>query len=92
MIYFGNIEILIYNSNSLKDKRQVIKSIIGRIKSRYNVSISEIEYHDKWNRSCIGVVTISNSNELSENTINKVVNFIDNDPRIEIINYNMEIL
>lgn len=92
MICFGDIEIIIYHSNSLKDKRQVLKSILERIKARYNVSISETKYHEKWNRSCIGVVTISNSKEISESTINKIISFIDNDSRVEIINYDVEII
>ncbi len=86
-----DIEIIIYEVNSLKEKRHVLKSIIERIKSRYNVSIAEIEYQDKWNRSVIAAVVVSNSKKHAENTINKVIGFIDNDPRAEITNYNVEV-
>ena len=40
------IKLIIYESNSLKDKRHVIKSIIGKIQSRFNVSIAEIDLND----------------------------------------------
>ena len=42
------INLMIYESHSLKDKRQIIKSIIGRLQSRFNVSIAEVDYNDNW--------------------------------------------
>lgn len=86
------IELFIFESNSLKDKRQVIKSLIQRIKSRFNVSISEIDYLDLWNRSLIGVAVVSNSKTICESSIDKIISFIDNDERVEITNYLIEVL
>ena len=48
------VKLKIYESNSLKDKRHVVKSIIGRIQSRFNVSIAEIDENDNWQISIIG--------------------------------------
>lgn len=86
------IELIIYESNSLKEKRHVIKSIIERIKSRFNVSAAEVDHHELWNRSVIGVAVVSNSKALCESALLKVVDFIDNDERVEIINHFMEVL
>lgn len=85
------IEMLIYGSNSLKEKRHVIKSIIERIKSRFNASVAEVDYMDLWNRSVIGVSVVSNSKTLCESSIAKIIDFIDNDERVEIINHIMEV-
>ena len=85
------IEILIYESNSLKEKRRVIKSIIERLKSKFNVSVAEIAYNDLWNRSLIGLALVSNSKSLCEASISRIIQFIDNDERLEIISYNKEI-
>lgn len=85
------IEMLIYESNSLKEKRHVIKSIIERIKSRFNASVAEVDYMDLWNRSVIGVSVVSNSKTLCESSIAKIIDFIDNDERVEIINHIMEV-
>lgn len=85
------IEMLIYESNSLKEKRHVLKSIIERIKVRFNVSVAEVDYNDLWNKSMIGVAVVSNNKKMCESSISKVIDFIDNDERVEIINYIKEI-
>lgn len=86
------IELIIFESNSLKEKRHVIKSIIERIKSRFNVSIAEVDHHELWNRAVIGVAVVSNSKSLCESALSKVIDFIDNDERVEIINFFSEVL
>lgn len=85
------IELIIYEANSLKEKRHVIKSIIERIKSRFNASVAEVDYNDLWNRSAIGIAVVSNKKVLCESMIIKIVDFIDNDERVEIINHYMEV-
>ncbi|MEK7274861.1 MAG: DUF503 domain-containing protein, partial [Candidatus Desantisbacteria bacterium] len=42
------IEFYIPQSHSLKDKRRVLKSIIARIRNKFNVSVSEIDFHELW--------------------------------------------
>ena len=85
------IELIIYEANSLKEKRHVIKSLIERIKSRFNASVAEVDYNDLWNRSLIGISVVSNKKALCESMILKIINFIDNDERVEIINHYMEV-
>lgn len=86
------IELFIYETNSLKEKRQVIKSILERIKSRYNVSIAEVGFQDLWQRSLIGFSCVSNSKRQVNSVIDKVINFILEDSRVEIVNKNLELL
>lgn len=85
------IELIIYEANSLKEKRHVIKSIIERIKTRFNASAAEVGYNDLWNRSIIGVAVVSNKKVLCESMISKIIDFIDNDERVEIINRYVEV-
>ncbi|MDD4088319.1 MAG: DUF503 domain-containing protein [Tissierellia bacterium] len=79
------IEILIYSSNSLKEKRHVIKSIIERIKSKFNASVAEVGFNELWNRSLIGIAVVSNNRSLCDASISKIVKFIDYDERVEIL-------
>lgn len=85
------IELIIYEANSLKEKRHVIKSIIERIQTRFNASAAEVGYNDLWNRSIIGVAVVSNKKVLCESMISKIIDFIDNDDRVEIINRYVEV-
>ena len=85
-------EIFIFNANSLKSKRSVVKSIIEKSKNRFNISIAEVGENDKWQKSIIAFSTISNDQNIVEETIEKVINFFDSYSEIEIININREIL
>ncbi|MBS6534451.1 MULTISPECIES: DUF503 domain-containing protein [Peptoniphilus] len=85
-------EIYIFNANSLKSKRSVVKSIIEKSKNRFNISIAEVGENDKWQKSIIAFSTISNDQRLVEETIEKVINFFDSYSEIEIINIKREIL
>lgn len=53
------LEIHILDAQSLKDKRQVLRSLKDRLRAHYNVAVAELEHQDTWQRSRIGVVTIS---------------------------------
>lgn len=83
---------MLYECNSLKEKRQVIRSLVGRIKSRFNVSIAEVELLDLWNKSVIGFAYVANDTGHVNEALSKVINFIDNDHRVEIIEKYIEIL
>lgn len=86
------VELLIFETNSLKEKRRVIKSIIGKIQSRFNVSIAEIDLNDTWRRSIIGFSCVTNDTKHADEIISKVINFIDGDSRVEIINHKIELM
>lgn len=85
------LEVFIFETNSLKEKRQVVKSLIGRLGSRFNISIAEVDDLDTWNRSVIGFSLVGNEKHFIESSISKVINFVDNDERLEIINEKIEI-
>jgi uncharacterized protein YlxP (DUF503 family) len=53
------LEIHILDAQSLKDKRQVIRSLKDRLRSHFNVAVAELAHQDTWQRSRVGVVSIS---------------------------------
>jgi uncharacterized protein YlxP (DUF503 family) len=53
------LEIHIPDARSLKDKRQVLRSLKDRLRAHFNVAVSELEHQDLWQRSRVGVVSIS---------------------------------
>lgn len=85
------VKLRIYGAKSLKEKRHIVKSIIGKLKSRFNISIAETDLNDLWQSSIIGFACVSNKTAHVNEVISKVVRFIEGDTRVEIIDYNMEI-
>ena len=87
-----SLKLMIYEVHSLKEKRQVIKSIIGRLQSRYNISIAETDLNDSWQTGMIGFACVTNERKHADEIITKVINFIDEDSRVEILDTYIEFL
>lgn len=66
---------------SLKQKRSIVKSVIGRIKSRYNVSVSEVDRHDNKNYAVIGMAVVSNDTGFIDKQLDTIISFMQNDGR-----------
>ncbi len=84
------LDIYIPESNSLKDKRRVLKSLINRCRQKFNVSISELEDIDKIRHTVIGIATVTNSNSYADEILDKCLNLIENEYSVEIINIERE--
>ncbi len=57
----GRFELFIPSARSLKDKRQVLRSVIQTVRNKFNVSIAEVEYQDLWQRAAVGVTCVAGS-------------------------------
>ena len=57
------LELRLEQSHSLKDKRQVVLSLKTRLRERFNVAVSEIDFQDTWQRSMIAAVTVASARE-----------------------------
>lgn len=77
MILYAEVECMIYEVNSLKDKRSIVKRIMHKIKHDSNVAVSELMYHDLWNRIRLGIVTLSNERTHAEQVMQHVLKTID---------------
>lgn len=84
------IEIHIPGSMSLKDKRIVLNSIRDRIRKKFNVSVAEIDYQDKWQRAVIAFAAVSGSRSMLEEMMQKVFRLLDSDAQFEIVNHGFE--
>jgi uncharacterized protein YlxP (DUF503 family) len=87
----AEIELSIPAARSLKDKRQVVKSIIEKIKHRFNASIAEVGYLDTWKTALIGVSCVSNNKTHVEEMIQNVVDFMENDDRAIVIGISTDV-
>jgi len=71
-IAYLTLEIHIEAAHSLKDKRQVLRSVKDRLRNTFNVSVAEIDVTDLWQRATIGVVSISDSRDYLEGLMRNV--------------------
>jgi uncharacterized protein YlxP (DUF503 family) len=83
MIGFLECECFIYNAQSLKEKRAVLQRIITRLKQKYNISVSEIDHQDVWQRTTFGIVAITSSKQATERELQNTLKMIDSFPEIE---------
>lgn len=88
----ARITLRLFSPESLKEKRHIIKSLINKIKTSYNVSVAEISLNDKWQAAELGISCISNDSKFIDKTFNSIINLIEGDCRVEIINIQIEML
>jgi uncharacterized protein YlxP (DUF503 family) len=86
------VTIEISHSQSLKDKRQVVKSLITRIRDKINVSAAEVDSLDLWQRAVLGFVTVSNDGKRNDQQLENVVQMIENDPQCAILSIEREVV
>jgi uncharacterized protein YlxP (DUF503 family) len=67
------LDIYIQDSRSLKDKRQVLRSLKDRLRGRFNVAVAELDHQDDWQRAQIGIVSISNDAAYLEQALRTVL-------------------
>jgi len=89
----GLSEIMLHipSASSLKDKRQILRSLIERIRRDFQVSIAEVEDHDLWGNATLGIAAVSNDAGHLESVLAKVKSAIDERPELEIIGQWQEI-
>jgi hypothetical protein len=92
----GILEIILYlpESHSLKDKRQVVKSLKDKVHQRFNVAIAEVEDLELWQKAHLAVSSVGNDRRQINGRLDQVINFIerqqvavDMDTHIELLDY-----
>ncbi|MHB1418887.1 MAG: DUF503 domain-containing protein [Bacillota bacterium] len=92
IVVICTIEVRISEAQSLKDKRRVVKSIIERVRNRFNVSIAEVDNQDNWKQATIGIAHVSNDPARVHQILNEVVHMVERDVEGDVIDSFVEIL
>jgi uncharacterized protein YlxP (DUF503 family) len=66
---------------SLKEKRSIVKSVIGRLQSRFNISISEVDHNDSKEIATLGISVVGNDSSFIDSQLEAVAHFMRNDGR-----------
>jgi uncharacterized protein len=86
------LEIYIPEAHSLKDKRQVLRSLKDRLRGKFNVAVAELEGQDSWQRSVVGVVSLSNNNTHLERSLRNVLEDSERLLGRDLIGHDLEVL
>ena len=78
--------------HSLKEKRMVVKSIIQKLKNKFNISVNEVEDQDIHQSIVIAISSICSSSSQVDSTIENIINFIELNTDAELINIEKDVI
>ena len=80
-------------SQSLKDKRQIIKSIMARVRNQFEIAIAEVEDNELWQIAKLGMSCVSNNGQHAEEKLNHVRRYIEETrPDLLVTDFEVEII
>lgn len=85
------LELRLHDNRSLKGKRKVVKSMVDKVKSRFNVAIAEVGSNDKWQKIELGVSAVGNDRRHVDASLNHVLTFLESLYLAQIVDAEMEI-
>jgi uncharacterized protein YlxP (DUF503 family) len=88
----ARVELHVHGSQSLKQKRGVVRSIIQRVRNRFNLSVAEVGGQDTWQIAVLGLATAANEAETARRRLEKAVDFIEDLHLAEVLNQEIEII
>jgi uncharacterized protein len=78
------LDLLIPGSRSLKDRRQAVRSLKERLRSRFDVSCAEVGDLESWNRASLGIAFVSNERPMLQDVGDEISRYAQNDPRVQV--------
>lgn len=84
--------LFIQNSSSLKEKRMVLHSIKARLRNNFNVSVTQIDDEDKWQRATLAIVGVEKDKKNMNSILSSIINFLEKVNSIDLIDYEMEFI
>ncbi len=86
------VALFIPSSQSLKDKRMVLKSLKDRLRKKFNVSVAELDHQDKWQLATCGIAMIGSDHRYMEGDLQSLLSFLEGTPGIEINDHQITFL
>lgn len=84
------VELHIYEATSLKDKRHVVRSTLDTLRNKFNLSAAEVDHLDQRRQATLGFSCVGNDKQYVNGILNKALNILYADPRIEVVDVTVE--
>jgi uncharacterized protein YlxP (DUF503 family) len=91
IVAVARLILIIHDNNSLKGKRKVVRSLIEKVRHRFDAAIAEVEDHDKWQKAQIGVALVGNDAKLLQSRLQQIMQFVENQHLAEIVDSQVEL-
>ena len=92
VVGIGTIVLRLPGNSSLKGKRKVVKSIVGRLQNSFNASVAEVRANDIHQRAEIGMAFVGNDRRLINSKLDKALNLVESMQLAEVIDSDVEII
>lgn len=86
------VDFAVFDAQTLKDKRQVVRSVKQRLRNRFNVSVAEVDYHDMAKRCRLAVVMVSNESRALHSQLDLMVELMRRVDGLSLLDYQREML
>ncbi len=89
----GTLQIvfMLHDNRSLKGKRKVVRSIVDRLKAKFNVSVAETGSNDKWQKIELGICTVGNDTRHVDSSLNHILDFIEFIQLAQVVDVKLDI-
>jgi uncharacterized protein YlxP (DUF503 family) len=85
LVALERFDLRIPRCRSLKEKRHVMKTLTNGIRQKFNVSVAEVDHHDKWQRTTLAVSAVAGESYHARRVMHEVEKFVDRWMEVEII-------
>ena len=85
LVALERFDLRIPGCGSLKEKRHVVKTLTNAIRTRFNVAVAEVDHHDLWQRTTIGVAAVANEAYHARKVLHEVERLVERWAEVEII-------
>ncbi len=93
-MYVGVVELQLRldGCRSLKEKRQVVRSLVDRLRHQFNASVAETAHQDTWDLAGLGLAVVNSDRRLVERLIEQIIDYAESHTEAELIGIQTEIL
>lgn len=84
------IDLEVTDALTLKDKRQVLRSLLARIRNAFNASVAEVGHLNAHTLATIGIAAVANEKPYVNGMLEKIVDMIEREPRVLLLGYDLE--
>jgi len=85
LVALCRFDLRIPGCTSLKEKRHVVKTLTASVRNRFNVSVAEVDHHDLWQRTAIGVSAVAGEGYHLKRVMHQVERHVETFPAVELL-------